>query len=34
MDNSESGDELGGTFLTGDTGYMVQTDDIDGKLCV
>lgn len=30
MDNSESGDELGGTFLTGDTtGYMVQTDDID-----
>ncbi|XP_075216016.1 nuclear factor Y-box B isoform X2 [Lycorma delicatula] len=30
MDNSESGDELGGTFLTSDAqGYMVQSDDID-----
>lgn len=32
MDNSESGDELGGSFLTGDAqGYMVQSDDIDGE---
>lgn len=31
MDNSESGDELAGTFLTTETGYMVQTDDMDGK---
>lgn len=31
MDNSESGDELGGTFLTTEASYMVQTDDIDGK---
>jgi len=29
MDNSESGDELGGTFLTTDGNYMVQTDDLD-----
>lgn len=32
MDNSESGDELAGTFLTTESGYMVQTDDMDGKL--
>uniref|UniRef100_A0A1B6BYU8 Nuclear transcription factor Y subunit beta n=1 Tax=Clastoptera arizonana TaxID=38151 RepID=A0A1B6BYU8_9HEMI len=31
MDNSESGDELGGTFLSNEQGYMVQTDDIDDE---
>lgn len=32
MDNSESGDELTGTFLTTDAGYMVQADDMDGTV--
>ncbi|KAG8267886.1 hypothetical protein J6590_040668 [Homalodisca vitripennis] len=31
MDNSESGDELAGTFLTTEAGYMVQTDDLDDE---
>ncbi|XP_054261865.1 nuclear transcription factor Y subunit beta isoform X2 [Macrosteles quadrilineatus] len=31
MDNSESGDELGGTFLTTEGSYMVQTDEMDDE---
>lgn len=31
MENSESGDDLGHAFLTTDTSYVLQTDDLDGN---
>lgn len=31
MENSESGDDLGAGFLSGDGHYLVQADDLDGK---
>lgn len=31
MENSESGDDLGASFLTGESHYLVQADDMDGK---
>jgi hypothetical protein len=33
MDNSESGDDLGNSFLTVESqGYMVQGEELDGKV--
>jgi len=32
MENSESGDDIGASFLSADSqGYMVQGDELDGK---